>query len=134
MDYALTPTTSLSVSYLFVHGDQLSRSTDINIGASSPLTFTVAGTGEQLAHYRFATGPFVNFARIIAFQSSAVSTYNGLTVEANRRFTAGLQLARPTPWGRSTTPCLTPLQSSHGIGRREVRVEPGGLRCRSHSR
>jgi len=92
VDYALTPTTSLSVSYLFVHGDQLPRSTDINIGASSPLTFTVAGTGEQLAHYRFAAGPFVNFSRIIAFQSSAVSTYNGLTVEANRRFTAGLQL------------------------------------------
>jgi hypothetical protein len=91
VDYALAPSTSLSVSYLFVHGGQLPRSTDINIGAASPLTFTVAGTGEQLAHYRFAAGPFSNFSRIVAFQSSAESTYNGLTVEANRRFSGGLQ-------------------------------------------
>ena len=62
-----------------MHGDQLSRSTDINIGPSAPLNFVVAETGQALPHYRFAAGPFTNFARIISFQSSAVSTYNGLT-------------------------------------------------------
>jgi outer membrane receptor protein involved in Fe transport len=102
VDYALGPATSVSVSYLFVHGDQLSRSTDINIGPASPLTFTVAGTGEQLAHYRFAAGPFTNFSRIIAFQSSAVSTYNGLTIEANRRFSAGLQARAAYTVGKVT--------------------------------
>ena len=90
-DYALGPTTSLTVNYLFVHGDQLSRSTDINVGASSPFVFVVPSTGEQFFHYRFAAGPFTSFARIIAFQSSAESTYNGLTVEVNRRFSSGLQ-------------------------------------------
>src|SRR6185436_9614101 len=90
-DYALGPTTSLTVNYLFVHGDQLSRSTDINVGASSPFVFVVPSTGEQFIHYRFAAGPFTSFARIIAFQSSAESTYNGLTVEMNRRFSSGLQ-------------------------------------------
>ena len=86
VEYALSQSTSLAVNYLFVHGDQLSRSTDINIGAASPATFTVAGTGQALPHYRFSAGPFTNFARIISFQSSAVSSYHGLTVEANRRF------------------------------------------------
>jgi len=80
----------------------LSRSTDINIGAASPLTFTVAGTGEQLPHYRFAAGPFTNFSRIIAFQSSAVSTYNGLTIEANRRFSGGLQARAAYTIGKVT--------------------------------
>lgn len=89
VDYALTRFTSLAVSYLFVHGDQLPRSTDSNIGASSPTTFIVAGTGEQLAHSTLAPGPFTNFARIISFQSSAVSTYHGLTLEVNRRFADG---------------------------------------------
>jgi hypothetical protein len=89
VDYALTRNTSLAVSYLFVHGDQLPRSTDINIGAASPATFTVAGTGEQLPHYTLAAGPFTNFARIISFQSSAESTYHGLTFEMNRRFFGG---------------------------------------------
>jgi hypothetical protein len=91
VDYALTGDTSISVSYLFVHGDQLPRSTDINIGAASPVTFTVAGTGAQLSHYQFTPGPFTNFARIISFQSTAVSTYHGVTFELNRRFTRGIQ-------------------------------------------
>ena len=90
VEYSVTQTTAISVNYLFVHGDQLSRSTDINIGPAAPVTFTVAGTGETLPHYRFAAGPYANFARIISFQSSAESTYHGLTIEANRRL-GGLQ-------------------------------------------
>jgi outer membrane receptor protein involved in Fe transport len=86
VEYAINQRTSIAVNYLFVHGDQLSRSTDINIGAATPAAFTVAGTGQALSHYRFAAGPFTNFARIISFQSTAVSTYHGLTIEANRRF------------------------------------------------
>jgi hypothetical protein len=86
LEYALSPSTALAVNYLFVHGDQLSRSTDINVGAATPATFTVAGSGQALSHYRFAAGPYTNFARIISFQSSALSTYHGFTVEANRRF------------------------------------------------
>ena len=83
--------TSASVSYLFVRGDDLPRSTDINFGPISPVVFTVAGTGEQLPHYQFAPGPFTNFARIISFQSTAESTYHGITFELNRRFARGFQ-------------------------------------------
>jgi hypothetical protein len=86
MEYALSQSASLSVNYLFVHGDQLSRSTDINIGPATPASFSVAGSGQALSHYRFAPGPFTNFARIISFQSTALSTYHGFTIEANRRF------------------------------------------------
>jgi len=101
-EYALGPETSVSVNYLFVHGDQLSRSTDINIGPSSPTNFTVAGTGQVLPHYRFGTAPFANFARIISFQGSAVSTYHGMTVEANRRFSDGLQARAAYTLGKVT--------------------------------
>jgi hypothetical protein len=102
VEYAVNSSTSVSVTYLFVHGDQLSRSTDINIGPSSPVTFTVAETGQALPHYRFAAGPYTNFARIISFQSSAVSTYNGFTVEAHRRFTGGLQARAAYTLGKVT--------------------------------
>ncbi len=85
------PNTSIAVNYLFVRGDDLPRSTDINIGAASPVTFTVAGTGETLPHYQFAPGPFTNFTRVISFQSTAESRYNGVTVELNRRFAQGYQ-------------------------------------------
>jgi outer membrane receptor protein involved in Fe transport len=102
IEYALSQDTSVSVNYLFVHGDQLSRSTDINIGPSSPISLTVAETGQVLPHYRFGTVPFVNFARIISFQSSAVSTYHGFTVEANRRFSGGLQARAAYTLGKVT--------------------------------
>jgi hypothetical protein len=85
------PNTSIGVNYLFVKGDSLPRSTDVNIGAASPATFTVAGTGETLPHYQFGPGPFTNFSRVITFQSTAESRYNGLTVELNRRFAQGYQ-------------------------------------------
>jgi outer membrane receptor protein involved in Fe transport len=116
VDYAIGRNTSVSVNYLFVHGDQLPRSTDINIGAASPLTFTVAGTGETIPHYRFAAGPFTNFARIISFQSTAVSTYNGLTFEANRRFSEGFQARAAYTVGRvmDTVPDATAVVPGGG--------------------
>lgn len=101
VDFALDNATSISVSYLFVHGDQLPRSTDINIGSSSPVTFTTDG-GDALQHYRFSAGPFTNFARIIAFQSTAESTYNGVTFELNRRFNGGLQARAAYTLGKVT--------------------------------
>jgi hypothetical protein len=89
------PNTSLAVNYLFVKADHLPRSTDINIGAPSPITLTLADaagtpTGTVM-HYRFAAGPLVNFTRVISFQSSAESRYNGFTVELNRRFAQNYQ-------------------------------------------
>jgi outer membrane receptor protein involved in Fe transport len=85
-EYLLQPGTTLVVNYLYVRGADLPRSTDINVGDYvTPTVFTVAGTGQQLTYPRLAAGPFTNFGRIIQFQSSAESRYNGLTFELNRR-------------------------------------------------
>jgi hypothetical protein len=86
VEYELIKQTSVAINYLHVSGDQLPRSTDINVGASTPTTYTLSTTGQQLPYYRFAAGPFTNFARIISFQSTADSRYDGLTIELNRRF------------------------------------------------
>jgi hypothetical protein len=94
--------TLLTATYLHVSGDQLPRSTDINIGTSTPTTYSVAGTGQQLSYYRFAPGPFTNFARVISFQSTAESRYNGLTLELNRRFAAHLSARAAYTLGKVT--------------------------------
>jgi len=86
VEYQLLPQTSLSVTYLHVRGDQLPRSTDINVGNSTPTPYTDSATGQQLSYYRFSSGPFTNFQRIISFQSTAESRYNGVTIDLNRRF------------------------------------------------
>jgi hypothetical protein len=89
------PHTSLAVNYLSVRGDDLPRSTDLNIGPASPVTYTLADASGTptgaLPHYTFAPGPFTNFTRVISFQSTAESRYNGVTFEVNRRFSQNYQ-------------------------------------------
>ena len=78
--------TSLTVTYLFVDGTDLPRSIDHNLGTASVRTFTVAGSGETFPYHFFASDrQFANFTRVIGFESTADSRYNGLTLELNRR-------------------------------------------------
>src|SRR5262249_3113124 len=102
VEYQLAANTSLSVNYLFVRGDQLPRSTDINIGASSDVTYSIAGSSQTLTYPRFAAGPFTDFARVIQFQNSAESQFNGVTLELNRRMTNHTQLRAAYTLGKVT--------------------------------
>jgi len=77
---------SVGVSYQYVKGEDLPRSTDINLGTASLVPFQIVG-GSTVMVKRFGTDrPFTNFGRIIQFQSSAHSKYNGLTLDLNKRF------------------------------------------------
>jgi hypothetical protein len=85
-EYELRRDTSLAVTYLFVDGTDLPRSIDRNLGTPTTQTFTLAGTGETFPYHFFgANRQFSNFTRVIAFESTAESRYNGLTFELNRR-------------------------------------------------
>lgn len=92
-EYELMRETSFTVTYLFVSGDSLPRSIDTNFGTASSRSYTVAGGGQTLTYPFLASAdrPFQNFRRVIAFESSAESQYNGVTFEFNRRFSTGLQ-------------------------------------------
>ena len=84
--------TSVTVTYLFVDGSDLPRSIDRNLGTPGARTFTVAGSGETFSYHFFGTDrSFANFQRVIAFESTAKSRYDGLTFELNRRFARQLQ-------------------------------------------
>src|SRR5262249_32888432 len=84
---------SLAVTYLFVDGNDLSRSIDRNIGTLGSRTFTLSTTGQTFSYPFFsADHPFANFQRVIAFEASAESRYNGVTFELNRRYADYLQL------------------------------------------
>jgi outer membrane receptor protein involved in Fe transport len=92
VEWQLRRETSLTVTYLFVDGADLPRSIDRNLGSASVRTFTVAGSGETFPyHFYGADRPFGNFTRVIGFEASAESRYNGLTFELNRRLANHLQ-------------------------------------------
>ena len=93
VEWQIQAQTTVTATYLFVDGDQLSRSIDRNIGTLGSRAFTVAGTGTTYSYPFFgADRPFGNFQRVIAFESTAVSRFNGLTLELNRRFAGDKQL------------------------------------------
>ncbi|HBL25296.1 MAG TPA: hypothetical protein DD490_00495, partial [Acidobacteria bacterium] len=90
-EYALTDDIVVGAGYLYVRGKKLQRSTDINLSAPVPTQIPVQGGGSVTVDQFPTARPFTNFDRIIEFQSSAESEYNGLTLELRKRFRGKLQ-------------------------------------------
>ena len=123
LERQLDPRTSVAVTYLCVDGTALSRPVDRNIGSLTHRTFTIAGSGETVTYpYLLDNRPFPSFGRVVAFDSRAVSRYNGLTVEMVRRTTGGAQFRVAYTIGRveDTAPDATAVQ-------------PGGLDDRAYA-
>ena len=78
------------VTYQFVKGDELTRSADINISNIGFQTSAIAGGGSA-TYKRYFGRPFANFGRIIEFQSTARSRYDGLTLDFQKRFARNWQ-------------------------------------------
>jgi outer membrane receptor protein involved in Fe transport len=77
---------AVGVSVQYVQGDDLPRSRDINVGGGAATTATIAGSPLTATFTRYSTRPFTNFARVIAFESSANSRYHGVTLDLQKRF------------------------------------------------
>jgi hypothetical protein len=89
-DYQLTDDIAVGAGYLYVRGRKLPRSTDINLFAPVPTQIPVQGGGTVTVQQFPSARPFTNFDRIIQFESTAESEYNGLTLELRKRFTGRL--------------------------------------------
>ena len=81
---------SVGVTYQYVKGDDLPRSRDVNVSTPVPTTLTIS-TGGTVTINRYSGRPLSNFTRVIAFESSARSKYNGVTLDMQRRFTGNWQ-------------------------------------------
>jgi outer membrane receptor protein involved in Fe transport len=91
IERSLSNDLAVSVSYLGVAGRKLQRTRDFNVAAAVPTAVPITG-GSSLTVDRFPTArPFSNFDRILRFESTAESMYNGATLEARKRFSGGLQ-------------------------------------------
>lgn len=85
-EYALGNDLALGVSYLHVRGENLQRSTDFNVGTPVLTDIPVVGGGSVSVLRYPSARPFSNFDRMIRFESTAESEYNGFTLELRRRF------------------------------------------------
>jgi len=92
VEWELARDTSLTLTYMFVDGDRLTRSIDRNIGAPGTRTYTIAESGAAVSYPFFASDrPFSAFTRVMAFESTAESRYHGLSADLHRRFARGMQ-------------------------------------------
>ena len=91
VEQALTNDMAIAVNYLYVRGRDLPRSTDVNLGAPSNVVVPIQGDGSTTVKQYIGPKPFSKFGRVIEFQSTAESRYNGLTVELNKRFSHNWQ-------------------------------------------
>ncbi|HYR28902.1 MAG TPA: TonB-dependent receptor, partial [Thermoanaerobaculia bacterium] len=80
VERALTNDILVGFSYQYVKGENLSRSADVNI-ANPVIVESAVG-----AYKRYTGRLYSNFGRIIEFQSSARSRYDGFTLDAQKRF------------------------------------------------
>ena len=87
---ALNDDLAVGVTYQYLKGEDLPRSTDLNVGDPTSVTATIAGGG-TVNFKRYTARPFSDFARIIAFESTARSKYNGVTFDLMKRFSNNWQ-------------------------------------------
>ncbi len=89
IERGLTNDILVGVTYQYVKGEDLTRSTDINFGTA--VDFTSKIPGGEVTYRKYTTRPFTHFTRIIEFQSSARSRYDGLTLDVQKRFSHNWQ-------------------------------------------
>src|SRR3954469_14134234 len=76
---------SIGVTYQYVKADDLQRSRDVNVSTPTTVDATIAGGG-AVQFTKYPGRPFSKFNRVIAFESSARSKYDGLTLDIQKRF------------------------------------------------
>jgi outer membrane receptor protein involved in Fe transport len=100
LERALTNDISLGLSYQHVQGNDLPRSIDINVANAAVVSTPVTGGTPVTSRLYSSNRPFVNFQRIILFQSSADSRYNGYTLDLNKRFANHWQARLAYTWSK----------------------------------
>lgn len=99
VERAVTSDISVGLSYQHVQGNDLQRSIDINVANPVPTTTRIS-TGGTVTSPLYTLRPFQNFQRIILFQSSADSRYNGYTIDVNKRFANHWQARLAYTWSK----------------------------------
>jgi hypothetical protein len=111
LEYAVTPNTSLSATYLASRGNRLPSFVDFNLAPPSDIVTIIDGSsGSTLATLPFyqafqpfpgPTRPLAEFGSVILSESVVNSWYNGLVLRAKRRFTDGLLFDFHYTWAHS---------------------------------
>jgi outer membrane receptor protein involved in Fe transport len=102
VEYALSNDLAVAASYLGAAGRKLQRSRDFNVGTPTAAEVPIQGGGSLVIQRFPTTRPFASFDRIIRFESTAESSYDGATLELRKRFGGMLQASFAYTLGKAT--------------------------------
>ncbi len=104
----LTSTVSMTVSYLWSRGVRLYTIRDLNAGPQGvPVTYTIQDASKNTVGtyttptYRLANRTDARYNRINQVENGALSYYDGLALQVNKRFTHGLQGSVAYTWSHA---------------------------------
>jgi hypothetical protein len=92
VEYEVAKDLAVSVTYLRVKGNHLMHWQDINLADPLAATIGIAGTSTILLFRRYPTArPIAGFDRVLMLKTNGNSSYHGLAVQANKRFSRNFQ-------------------------------------------
>lgn len=100
VEYGFGNNWSVAVNALHVSGDRLQRTRDVNLSPATQASIAFYGdpTG-TVSYMRYSSVlPVAAFSRISQFESTASSDYNGLTIEAKKRYARNYQFSLAYTW------------------------------------
>ena len=98
-EYEVAKDWSVMLGGLMVKGNHLQRTRDVNLGTPAPIGIPIAGTGQVTTINRYPSArPIAAFSRILQFESSANSLYDGLILQLRKRFSHNFELMTSYTW------------------------------------
>jgi hypothetical protein len=100
VEYQFGQNTTLTVGTLYVKGNHLQRTRDINLGNATTQTIATT-TGQTFTYTKYGARPTTALAKVLQFESSANSVYNGMVVELKRRMARNFQFLASYTWSHA---------------------------------
>ncbi len=92
---------AVAVSYLWVKGNHVQRTRDINLNpVTIPTVIPVVGGSPVTVQTYSSTRPISAFDRIAQFEGSSNSIFNGMTIQVNKRLSQDFQLMLSYTYGK----------------------------------
>jgi outer membrane receptor protein involved in Fe transport len=105
---------AFTFGYLGVRGYHLSRTRDINLFTTQPVSATAPNGSPTTIFTRTRIRPNANFGRISVFDSGGDSTYHGGFVQVSKRYARNFQLLANYTWSKVID--VVPDQTSVVVG------------------
>ena len=119
VEYEVWKDLAISATYLRTKGTHLQHWQDVNLLEPQPATILFGDSGAVVPYRLYPKSrPIVGFDRVLLLNSNASTSYNGLAIQANKRFSQNFQFLLAYTFGKiiDDAPTLGSVNPGSGAG------------------